>query len=263
MKRWIVYRSEGGKSSKDQRFPRFGGVRGPSRRLDPAATILPLVGTSIGLPWLFALLGGALAGAASSCGDGGEGGDEEPPSAAVVELGTGTVDFEPLADESDLILVAGPQGGHHFVVHARMRGLLPGDPSRPGLVGNPATRFTVTDQEGGGLDVGMAPYRLGYEQRGDDYFLPSARIIQVLEQKVPELYGQRVRIAVDVTDAEDRTASDGRWVVAVHAFEPDAGTDQNPRSASERISPAASAAVRRALPNSGLSLLRSDAAAIG
>ncbi len=187
------------------------------------------MGSSIGLPWFFALVGGVLAGAGPGCGGGGGGhgdGDAERPGDADVELGTGTVEFEPLADESHLVLVAGPQGGHHFVVHARMRGLLPGDPTKPGLVGNPATRFTVTDQDGAALDVGMAPYRLGYEQQGDDYVLPSGRIIQVQEENVPELYGQRVRIAVEVTDAEDQTASDGRWVVAVHAFEPDAGPEQ-------------------------------------
>ena len=63
------------------------------------------------------LLGLALAG----CG----GGD---PAAGdlVVELGTGEVGFEPLADEQPVPLVAGPQGGHHVWLSLRAEGLAKG-----------------------------------------------------------------------------------------------------------------------------------------
>src|SRR5687768_3319811 len=88
----------------------------------------------------------STAAAASACGDDGGSGDG-PPMEGEVELGTGTTEFEPLADESELGLVAGPQGGHHFIVHVRMSGMVPGDPTMPGLIGNPSTRFTVTGED--------------------------------------------------------------------------------------------------------------------
>jgi len=147
-------------------------------------------------------------------GDDGGDGDSGGPVGSV-ELGTGTTAFEPIGEESDLVLVAGPQGGHHFVVHARISGLDPGDPSQPGLVSNPATRFSVTDEDGARLELEMYPYRLGYELVDGDYVLPSGRIVQVEEASVASLYGSRARIEVEVTDVDGRSATDGRWVVAV------------------------------------------------
>jgi len=161
--------------------------------------------------WAFA----ALLAAAPACGGGEE---EPPPGESWVELGTGTTAFEALAADSELVLVAGPQGGHHFVVHARMGGLLPGDPTMPGLIGNPSTLFTVEDEQGVRLDVDMAPYRLGYEPApdgGDGYVLTSGRILQVQEERVVAMYGARVKIKVEVTDVREATASDERWVIAI------------------------------------------------
>jgi hypothetical protein len=168
----------------------------------------------------------AAAALSTGCGGGGGPGDDgddandadDGGSGGSVELGTGTTAFEPLGEESDLVLVAGPQGGHHFVVHARISGLDPGDPSQPGLVSNPATRFTVTDEDGARLELEMAPYRLGYELVDGDYVLPSGRIVQVREAAVPSLYGSRAHIEVVVTDADGQSASDGRWVIAVEAL---------------------------------------------
>jgi hypothetical protein len=148
----------------------------------------------------------------------GGGGD---PGPAEVELGTGTVAFETLAAEQELELLAGPQGGHHFIVHARASGIAPGDPTMPGLLGNPATMFQVWSEGGEQLDLRFPPYRLGYVHHADDWqYLPSGRILQVIEDRVVELYGQRVRIAVRVQDAEGRVAVDERWVVAVEERDP-------------------------------------------
>ncbi len=177
----------------------------------------------------FCLLGAAGAALSTGCGgdsgdadpdDGDDGGDEDSPGDSTVELGTGTTAFEPVGEESELVLVAGPQGGHHFVVHARMSGLVPGDPAQPNLVGNPTTRFSVTGEDGARLEIDMAPYRLGYELVDGDYVLPSGRIIQVREAAVPSLYGSRARIEVEVTDAEGESAMDGRWVIAAEPAAP-------------------------------------------
>lgn len=144
------------------------------------------------------------------------------PGDAWVELGTGAVEFEALEPEADIVLVAGPQGGHHFVVSARMSGLQPGDPSMPGTAQNPSTRFSVWSEAGLELDVEPPPYRLGYEEVGDGvYELPGGHIIQVREEEVPALYGARVRIAVDLSDAAGVAVADERWLRAVE--DPSAG----------------------------------------
>ena len=154
--------------------------------------------------------------ALAACGGDDDGPDSGPPVGGTVELGTGVAGFEEITPEGDLGLVSGPQGGHHFIVHARMTGLLPGDPSSPGEIGNPSTMFTVENEAGERLDVDMAPYRLGYEELGDDgvYTLPGGRICQVREDAVEEIVGGHVRLRVEVTDARDRIATDDVWVNA-------------------------------------------------
>jgi hypothetical protein len=216
--------------NQDQWFPRLGlNASLPPLAREPSS-ILQAMGASTRLCLLFVAVATAPACTGAGRNDDGSGsgdeddsgdpGDDGPPDDATAELGTGTTEFEPLPDESELILVAGPQGGHHFVVHARMRGLDPGDPAMPGLAANPRTRFFVENSQGDRVDVDQAPYRLGYKAVGDDLVLPSGRIVQVLEEEVPSLYGQRVRIDLEVTDANGESASDGRWVVAMEAPAP-------------------------------------------
>lgn len=149
-----------------------------------------------------------------ACGGGGGKPDSGvAPGDAWVELGTGTTSFEPVAADSDLTLVAGPQGGHHFIVTARIRGLQPGDPAMPGTIYNPSTRFTVWSEDGEQLDIDPPAYRLGYEQADDGMFvLPSGHIIQVREEEVAALYGGRVKLRVEVEDSTGASASDERWV---------------------------------------------------
>lgn len=146
------------------------------------------------------------------------GGDDDPDANmnVRVELGTGTVEFEPLVTDQDLELIAGPQGGHHFIVHARMQGMIPGDPSMPGLVGNPATSFRVFDENDDQIDVMFPPYKLGYTEGTDGWFdLPSGRILQINEDDVPGLYGTRVRIDVRVTDVTTASGFDERFVTVI------------------------------------------------
>lgn len=51
----------------------------------------------------------------------------EPVGEAVVELGTGEWRFEPLADEQEVTLVMGSQGGYHVWVSVRAEGIDPDD----------------------------------------------------------------------------------------------------------------------------------------
>lgn len=134
----------------------------------------------------------------------------------LVELGTGTTQFQTLGEEQELILWAGPQGGHHFIVHARMQGLAQGDVTMPGNPGNPRTLFSAYDQYGDQVDLKLPPYALGYVD-GDDgwYYLPSGRLLRTDETLVAPLFGNPVLIRVDAWDATGRRGSDQTWIVAV------------------------------------------------
>jgi hypothetical protein len=129
-----------------------------------------------------------------------------------VELGTGALEFEPLVNEQELGLVAGPQGGYHFIVHARIRDMVPGDPNEP--VTTPSTRFYVYTEAGEQIDMMTPAYRIAYDDTGDGWFaLPGGRTCRVENASVPAIYGQRVRIRVVVRDEQGHTAQDERWVL--------------------------------------------------
>jgi len=164
-----------------------------------------------GLIWLILLATFAACGPAS----GGGPDSAVTPAGAWAEIGTGSSGFEELAAEGEIDLIAGPQGGHHFIVHARIHGLQPGDPRTPGVVENPSTLFSVWSESGEQLDIVPPPYKLGYEEVSDDvYSLASGHIIQVREDVVEGLYGARLRLRVEVTDAAGAKVIDERWVVA-------------------------------------------------
>lgn len=152
----------------------------------------------------------------------GDGDGGLPGPTPVVELGTGSADYQTMTEEQELGLVAGPQGGYHFIVHARMKHLSPGDPARPGRPENPSTVFEAWVPDGTAgerqLDVMNPPYRLGYEDLDGDGWLelPSGRILQMdlLAADLAAFYGTRVRIVVRITDSAGRIAEDERHVIA-------------------------------------------------
>jgi hypothetical protein len=134
------------------------------------------------------------------------------------ELGTGTTGFEPLLDDQELGLVAGPQGGYHYIVHSRIREMSPGDYMRPGVTENPVTLFAVYTEDGRQIDKMYPPYHIGYMQDEAEpslFVLPSGRILQIENAEVPGIYGARVRIRLRVSDVEGRVATDERWVRVV------------------------------------------------
>lgn len=143
--------------------------------------------------------------------------DEGP---ATIELGTGQVEFEALEEMQGLVLVAGPQGGYHFIAHARIQALEPGISSMPGLQLNPLTQFFVYREDGTRIDTQSPPDRLGYKLADDDWYtLPSGRILGIDQQLVeeqdllPALYSERVRLRVEVLDADGISASAETWVI--------------------------------------------------
>lgn len=139
---------------------------------------------------------------------------DDPAGGGIAEVGTGTTSFDALATNQELVLIAGPQGGHHFILHARIADLAAGDPERPGQPGNPSTVFAVVF-EGERVDLPRPALEFGYEETGDGFStLISGRIVQVLEAQVEAMHGQPVTVAVTVTDAEGRRATDERVIIA-------------------------------------------------
>lgn len=170
-----------------------------------------------------ALAAVALALAAGACGDDGGPG----PDGAAIELGSGRVEFSPLADGDELGLIEGIQGGHHFVVHARVQGIEPGTPERL-APDNPVTRFQALDADGTRIDAGGTVTQIGYRDEGTGWFaLPSGRLLIMDEGEVPELYGEEIVIRVIVTGPEGATATDERRVLVVEEVPrgPDAGAN--------------------------------------
>jgi hypothetical protein len=142
-------------------------------------------------------------------------GDAVPGGAA--ELGTGTVDFEPLDPFEELDLVQGPQGGFHFIVHARIRDMIPGDADDPDPSENPWTRFSAFRADGVQIDSRFPAVRVGYDDDGDPdgwFTLRSGRLLVIDNAEVPAIYGTQVRIVLAVRDVDGKVATDERWVIA-------------------------------------------------
>lgn len=141
------------------------------------------------------------------------------------EIGTGMVDFEPIADGERFPLIAGPQGGHHFVLHSRMSGLAPGDVSNPGDPDNPSTFFMVINENGDRVEFLSEPYTFGYEEAEDGWLkIRSARIVVVVQSMIDTLIDRPVRLRLEIQDVDGRVAMDE---VLVDVFEvplPDAAT---------------------------------------
>ena len=142
------------------------------------------------------------------------------PETVTIELGTGETEFEPLEDMQELTLVAGLQGGYHFIANARIHGLDPGTASMPGLESNPVTEFIVLREDGTRIDEAGPSHLLGYKAAASPWFeLPSGRILaidqQLVEEEgvVPAIYGERLLLRVEVIDADGIEASDEAWIV--------------------------------------------------
>lgn len=147
-----------------------------------------------------------------------------PTPGASVELGTGPSEFEPLDNEQDLPLFPGTQGGAHFFLQAKIAGLSPGERSGAREV-NPSTWFSIHLENGEDITGLDCEYPRAYvESDGGKYELPYGRAVQIDPAYLETIYGQRVRVMVEVMDAQGRYATDERWVIAVEPSAPiDAG----------------------------------------
>lgn len=134
-----------------------------------------------------------------------------------IELGTGYDSYAPMPDE--LQLTYGSQGGFHFVVRARIRGLEPGDPVDVLSTRNPLTRFQAFDETGAAIDSIMTPDAcgivLGYAAAsdGDGFIFPPGELRFPVGQTTG-IFDKQYRVVVEVIDIYGHYASDEKLVIA-------------------------------------------------
>ena len=122
-----------------------------------------------------------------------------------VELGTGISGFTPMGENLQFVL--GNQGGTFLILHAKIRGLTPGDPTLPVDPAAPTTHFSVRLADGQVVEE-QCPTQLAYEDAGDG----SATLLRpLLLPFLPLSLGQGafdtdITVSVDVVDVMHRMA---------------------------------------------------------
>lgn len=156
--------------------------------------------------WTLQVLACALAAGCGSAGDDGM----MQPGIPEIELGTGTVYYERFTDGQEIPLYQGPQGGFHFLMHARMRGMQFGDDRDPEGQDNPVTEFSAFDARSTRVDLRRGIYTLGYRpvEGGDWGELPSGKIIEVRNELAMALLGTEITLRVQITDVDGLMAED-------------------------------------------------------
>jgi hypothetical protein len=124
--------------------------------------------------------------------------------------------FVPFEDPPSVQVFQGIQGGHHVFLTAQIDGLNPGDPASSDAKSvNPRTLFTFYRASGEKLSVNACPSLRAYET-GEDakYQLGGFRVL--LDEKfIPDVYGQEVRLVVEVLDCDGLYAYHERWVTVL------------------------------------------------
>jgi hypothetical protein len=129
----------------------------------------------------------------------------EPGGEAAV--GTGYQAFEPLGDE--LGILAGPQGGFHLNLNARIRGLEFGNTEDLLDPSNPSTSFAVyladTDER---IDMASCALRLGYRREDEEFGALQHGVSVILDvanqMEVEPLFDRMARLEVEIVDADGR-----------------------------------------------------------
>ena len=129
------------------------------------------------------------------------------------ELGTGDNTFEPIGEELEL---PGGQGGFYLPLRMRMTGLTPGKPSDILFAGNPFTRvraylvdtgIPLSSSQRCGARFGYGPVDQAFETQ----VFPNLDACWRHDQ----LFGQRVRIELEVSDSTGSLATDTKTVTLV------------------------------------------------
>lgn len=153
------------------------------------------------LPGLVLALGACASDAGGSVG---------PPQATI---GTGAVEFQPLADGDTVYVVLGPQGGFHIWGAVRVANLDAGNADDLSDPSNPTTVFHVY-AGGQQVDADAAHYVQGLDPVGDGTFEMVGRAVILDITSDTQLDGMEIRFTVDVTAVDGTQASDERMLIA-------------------------------------------------
>jgi hypothetical protein len=180
-----------------------------------AAVVVGIVGCGDGVDYF------EVEGDAAICFSGGV-----PSGAGVVgevEIGL-EPDFEPIEQDQEVpLVVPRGQGNAMFLIHPRIRGLHPGDPTSNSSPDNPRTLLSVWNEDGERIDTRTCGFPLSYRHEliGDDgvtvegHDLGHARALMLPNTiDEPAIDGERVRLMVEVLDSRGRYAAADVWVIA-------------------------------------------------
>ncbi len=138
-----------------------------------------------------------------------------------VTLGTGRDGFETMPDT--LPLEYGAQDGFMLVANARMTGFAPGNPQDILDPGNPRTRVRAFfDETNVPLNYyAVCPFRSAYVASGSDYqLLEAAPIIFETCWRSEHLFGKKIRVELELMDANGGYATDVKVVTAAPPMGP-------------------------------------------
>ena len=155
--------------------------------------------------------------------------DSTPSDTGTVDIGT-SAPFAVLDDDAPVTLVVGNQGEVHLDVQARIGQLSAGEPGNARSPLNPYTRFFATAEEGtelGNFPCGLRfPYVTAAED--DQQLLDRDVVLPLYNHLIPpdtasDHIGERIRIGVEVMDANMRYAFDEHWVTIAEVRQPSSG----------------------------------------
>lgn len=154
-----------------------------------------------------------------------------PTPGAELTIGLGLATFEPLLADQTLEIIAGPQGGAHLEMHARMSGLSPGDVN-DAWGRAPHTLVTIENEAGDRLTALDCTFPQPYVENGDGtYQLVSGRIILIRSNYLGDLNGSRALVRMEAQDPEGRYAIVEQYVNLIDPFDTsskDAGVAASP-----------------------------------
>lgn len=135
-------------------------------------------------------------------------------TSSALEIGTGEMEFRPLADGDPLEVVLGPQGGYHVVGNARVVGFVPA----PVLGEQPeGMRFAVTSDQGVALNLDGGAIHTSLERQPDGSYtcLPGHHVM--VAPPPADFEGMAAEFTVEMVGADGELLIDSRRVVLTRA----------------------------------------------
>lgn len=129
-------------------------------------------------------------------------------------LGFGMETFTEMVPEQVLDVAYGFQGGSHFDLHARMRGLSPGDLDDR-LGPSPHIHFSAYTDDGAQITFNSCSFPGPFRPLDDGWFeMPIGRSVIIDRPFTGQLEGERIRIRGEMQDPDGRYVMAETWVVA-------------------------------------------------